>query len=108
MIGNGFLWRLLTPAVTDYTSGYYAVKKDVAETLDLEGTYVDYCIRFAYKAWLWGYKVREVPVVIYPRIGGESKTAASISGLFAISFGCLWVAFTLKMNRKKIRAAKPG
>ena len=108
MIGNGFLWRLLTPAVTDYTSGYYAVKKDVAETLDLEGTYVDYCIRFVYKAWLWGYKVREVPVVIYPRIGGESKTAGSISGLFAISFGCLWVAFTLKLNRKKIRAAKPG
>lgn len=106
IVGNWCLRHLLTPAVTDYTSGYYAVRKDMVEDLGLEGTYVDYCIRLAYTAWVRGYAIREVPVVIYPRLGGESKTATSLSGLFAISFGCMWTAFALKMNSKKIRAAK--
>ncbi len=105
MMGNWFLRQVLTPAVSDYTSGYYAVKKDVVQAIGLDGTYVDYCIRFAYKAWALGYTIREVPVVIYPRKRGESKTAISLAGLFAISFGCLWAGFALKMNTRKIQAA---
>ena len=94
--------QILTPAVTDFTSGFYAVRKNVIDDLGIDGTYVDYCIRLAYKAWVRGYTIREVPIVIHPRMSGKSKTAVSISGLFAISFDCLWAAFVLKFNRKKI------
>jgi len=107
IFGNWCLQQILTPAVTDFTSGYYAVRKDVIDSLGVDGTYLDYCIRLAYKAWVQGYAIGEVPIVIDPRMGGESKTATSIRGLVAISFSCLWAAFVLKLNRKNIQAAKP-
>lgn len=96
LFGNRLLHRLLTPAVTDYTSGYYAVRRDVVRTLGLGGTYVDYCIRLACMADAAGYRIREVPVVVHPRIGGASKTAASVRGLASISLKCLRTAFELR------------
>ena len=108
LLGNRALHRFMTPQVTDYTSGYYAVRKEVVEELGLGGTYVDYCIRFAYMVSVCGYDIREVPVVVYPRVGGQSKTAVSLFGLIAISFGCLRVAVSLKMARKKIAPAGSG
>jgi dolichol-phosphate mannosyltransferase len=108
LLGNRALHRFLTTQVTDYTSGYYAVRKEVAEGVGLGGTYVDYCIRFAYMASLRGHVIREVPVIVHPRVGGQSKTAVSLFGLFAISFGCLRVAVLLKMARHKNASVGSG
>ena len=108
LLGNRALRRFLTPQVSDYTSGFYAVRKEVAYGLGLDGTYVDYCIRFAYMASLRGHVIREVPVVVHPRVGGQSKTAVSLFGLMAISFGCLRVAVSLKMAGNKIAPAGSG
>jgi dolichol-phosphate mannosyltransferase len=104
LLGNRVLHRFLTRHVTDYTSGCYAVRQEVVEGLGLGGTYVDYCIRFAYMASLRGHVVREVPIVVHPRIFGQSKTAISLFGLIAISFGCLRVAVSLKLAGNKIAA----
>lgn len=107
LIGNRALHRLLTRDVTDYTSGYYAVRKAMVKDVGLKGTYVDYCIRLGYLASSRGYTVREVPVVVHPRMGGASKTAVSISGLFGISWSCLRTAFELKMSRKDEGGRQP-
>ena len=106
LLGNRAFHRLLTDKVTDFTSGYYAVRKDVIAAVGLEGTYVDYCIRLAYLASLQGYDIREVPIVVHPRIGGQSKTAVSVIGLCRISLDCLRAAIALKVAAKKIRAAR--
>jgi dolichol-phosphate mannosyltransferase len=98
MAGNKMLRVLMTSAVTDYTSGYYAVKKEVVNSVGLTGTYVDYCIRFAYGAFVRGYKIREVPLVVYPRMQGDSKTASGFFSLIYIALECLWTAFVLRMN----------
>jgi dolichol-phosphate mannosyltransferase len=107
LLGNRLLHRLLTDQVTDFTSGYYAVRKKVVESVGLDGIYVDYCIRFAHLVSLHGYVIREVPIVVHPRIGGESKTAVSITGLLGISLSCLRAAFALRAAANKIRAGKP-
>ncbi|MFM2128548.1 MAG: hypothetical protein RL477_94, partial [Pseudomonadota bacterium] len=106
--GNRLLHRLLTAEVTDFTSGYYAVRRNLVRDVGLRGTYVDYCIRLAYLASLRGYVIAEVPVVVHPRMGGASKTATSISGLFRISLSCLRTAWELRMHRRDFQRRKAG
>ncbi|HNW93387.1 MAG TPA: polyprenol monophosphomannose synthase [bacterium] len=72
--------RLLTPEITDYTTGFLMARREVFAAIPLRGDYGEYCIDFLYRAWQAGFTVREIPYVSPPRRAGASKTATNIMG----------------------------
>lgn len=75
-----FASLVLCPTIKDYTSGYVGTRKEILETLPLEGDYGEYCIGFLYRAYKRGYRILEIPYTCLPRRSGESKTATDLGG----------------------------
>ena len=102
--GNRLARIILDRRYYDYTSGFYAVRKEAINQLGLEGDYLDYCIALLYKATRYGYSVREIPVTIKPRLNGESKTSNSPGAVIPIALNCLIKIIKLKFTvRKRIK-----
>jgi len=99
--GNLFARLVLDRRYYDYTSGFYAVKKNVIADVGLEGEYLDYCIRLIYKTALKGYRISEIPVTISPRMHGESKTSNNLFVVFLLSLKCIFIIISLKLNASK-------
>ncbi len=76
--GNWLLRMLLSRQVTDWTSGFIAVRAGVVAAIPLEGDYGEYFLSFVYRALAAGCRVREVPYVIVPRLSGVSKTGENL------------------------------
>ncbi len=73
------LWLRLVLGVrtTDNLSGFMVIRREVLEQLGGEELFVgygDYAIRLLKRAQAAGLKIKEIPVVYGPRMGGESKT----------------------------------
>ena len=68
--------------ITDYTSGFLAVKKEVFDQITLRGDYGEYCIDLLFRAKVLGYRLKEVPYDCVERHAGESKTATNVVGFF--------------------------
>jgi len=76
-----WLANLYTRIVTrlplrDSTSGYKCFKREVLETIDLEGIHSDgyaFQIEMDFKAWKKGYRLLEIPIVFEDRNAGVSK-----------------------------------
>lgn len=100
-VGNFVVRHLLDPRYYDYTSGFYAVRMSVVDRIQIEGHYLDYCIRLLADAGRQGLKISEVPVVMLPRAHGESKTASSLFTLMGIAFDCFKVILYISWNRKR-------
>ncbi|MEG3618532.1 glycosyltransferase [Magnetovibrio sp. PR-2] len=98
-IGNWTVRNLLEPEYFDYTSGFYAVRRSVFDTIEVKGKYLDYCIRFLVQTVRAGFKVEEVPVVMMPRERGESKTTSGAFTLMKIMFDCFIVIMGLVTRR---------
>ena len=71
---------VLSPAIKDYTSGYIGSRKEILNTIPLQGDYGEYCIGFLYRAYQRGYRILEIPYTCLPRRSGESKTATDLGG----------------------------
>ena len=99
--GNWLLRRLLSRAVTDWTSGFIAVRAEVTRAIPLEGDYGEYFLVFVYRALAAGYRVREVPYVIEPRLFGVSKTGENLREY--AQRGVQYVAAAMRARR----AARP-
>lgn len=76
-----FLFNKLTQLFgfpsTDVTSGFYAVKKQVIDTVGVERIYYgygDYHLRLVYFTKKHGYSIMQVPTYYKKRIYGESKS----------------------------------
>jgi dolichol-phosphate mannosyltransferase len=69
--------RLLTALpITDATGGFKCFRRYVLERLDLEHIKSNgyaFQIEVTYKAWLAGFKIREIPIIFYDRVIGTSK-----------------------------------
>lgn len=102
--GSKLLQWLLSPLVTDYTSGFFAIRRELADKIELRGFYADYCVNLAYEAVIRGFKVAEVPMAVDPRMKGESKTAGSLARLARVANWCLSAALSLRLNKKRIAA----
>jgi len=100
-IGNVFAQTILDSRYHDYTSGFYAVRKQVIDDVGLEGAYLDYCISLLYKTIRRGYNVSEVPVVIVPRLKGESKTSNNVLSIISVTFDCVVRVFWLRLTEKQ-------
>ena len=68
---------LLDSSVTDYTTGYILCRREVIDNIKFRGDYGEYCIDFLYRAIKYGYKIKEIPLVLYDRKYGETKTASN-------------------------------
>ena len=86
--GNKVVRFFLDSAYSDYSSGFYAVRRHVFDHLALEGEYLEYCIHLLYSAVQRGFRVVEVPVIIKPRKRGVSKTANDLQTLVLIAINC--------------------
>jgi len=76
---NHTLRHLLGPAVTDYTSGFIATRREVFQNIRLQGDYGEYFIDFMYRILLSKrFKIIEMPYIMQPRRSGISKTGTNI------------------------------
>tara|TARA_B100000315_G_scaffold74900_2_gene68626 strand:+ start:4409 stop:5203 length:795 start_codon:yes stop_codon:yes gene_type:complete len=100
-LGNWAIRHILNPTYKDYTSGFYAVKRETLNEIELQGKYLEYCISLTYLAILKGYKVVEVPITLISRKHGKSKTALSTFSILSIAYDCFKTAFLLRFNAKK-------
>ncbi|MBF0133676.1 MAG: glycosyltransferase [Magnetococcales bacterium] len=96
VLGNLTVRHFLDRRFHDYTSGFYAIRKPVFQTIELEGFYLDYCIRLLYKACVHDFKVVEVPMTVFARQKGESKTSSSIRDLVPILLHCFHAVVELR------------
>jgi dolichol-phosphate mannosyltransferase len=71
---NTFIYK----NITDYTSGYIFLKKQILETKRLEGDYGEYFIDLVYYLNQNNFHIIEIPYIMYSRIHGASKTATNI------------------------------
>lgn len=97
-VGNKIIRYILGVPLHDFTSGFFGVRKQVFEKIELEGNIVDYCISFPYRAIINKYKVVEVPMILETRKRGKSKTSNSLWSILKITFQCLKKTFFLKLQ----------
>lgn len=78
--GNLYIGAALGTGLTDMTAGYRAIRREVLETLDLDGLskagYI-FQVDLAFQAWKESFDVREVPITFTERTLGESKLDGS-------------------------------
>jgi dolichol-phosphate mannosyltransferase len=74
-IGNFIMPRLFGLNFHDYTSGFIAVRNNIARSITLRGFYGEYFIDFIVRAFARGYRIVEIPYICKPRLRGVSKTA---------------------------------
>lgn len=98
---NIFLRIVLTSRFRDWTSGFIAVRTQVAERIGLRGDYGEYFMDFMERAILLDYRFIEVPYVNVPRKSGETKTAPNLSSLFRRGSKYLWMIGRLEGVRLK-------
>lgn len=74
--------RLITGMpIRDTTAGFICYKKKVLQTIPLDNVkFVGYAfqIELKFKAWKYGFKLTEVPIIFTERVRGQSKLSAGI------------------------------
>ena len=82
--------------IKDATAGFKCYHKSVLQTIELDKVrFVGYAfqIEMKFTAWMYGFKIKEVPIIFTERTLGESKMSGKI----------FWEAFT-GVIRMKIRS----
>src|SRR5258708_5752476 len=103
--GNRFaagLIRLLYGAKISDLGPFRAARADVLRALALEETTYGWAVEMILKAALAGFRVVEVPVSYYPRIG-KSKISGTLKG----TVGAAWFILSL-IVRYYLRHRRPG
>ncbi len=97
--GNVFARWILDHRYFDFTSGFYAVRREVFDIVKVKGYHLDYCIRFLIQTTRQGYSVVELPVTMVSRQHGDSKTTSGLFTLLKIIVSCAWVVLGLATRR---------
>lgn len=71
---NSIAMFLFGSDITDYTTGFLAIKTSVVHRIPLRGDYGEYCIDLLVRAKRLGYTLKEIPYVSPRRKFGTSKT----------------------------------
>ncbi|HEX2179241.1 MAG TPA: polyprenol monophosphomannose synthase [Actinomycetota bacterium] len=86
---NLYSMVLLGFPIRDSTSGFRCYRREVLESLDLDGVSsqgYSFQIEMAFSSWRRGFRVAEVPIVFRERSSGKSKMSRDI-----VVEGVLWV-----------------
>jgi len=102
-LAAGLISLLFQQRITDL-GPFRAARADVFRVLALEETTYGWAVEMILKGALRGFRIVEVPVSYYPRIG-KSKISGTISG----TVGAAWFIFTriLRYYFRKRRAGTP-
>lgn len=84
---NTLISRLFGTDLTDYTTGFLAVRRAVLDHIPLQGNYGEYCIDLLVRAKVFGYHIKEIPYRSPPRRYGASKTAPDLATLIRHGYG---------------------
>jgi len=88
-LSNLFIFK----EITDYTSGYICIKKDLIKKLKLKGFYGEYFVDLIVKCKLNNYKILELPFLENKRKTGDSKTTEINKIKYLITTYFYFVAF---------------
>lgn len=106
---NFLLRRLIGLGLTDYTSGFAAVRRAVIADLGLRGDYGEYFIDLVCRARGKGYSVVEIPYVIKPRRLGDSKTCSGPLQYARLGVGYALTAVRLRWSAgRRVRHRGPA
>lgn len=67
--------------IRDATAGFVCYRKKVLETIPLDKVkFIGYAfqIEMKFKAWKYGFKIKEIPIIFTERVRGQSKLSAGI------------------------------
>lgn len=92
---NFLVHRLLRLSVTDYTSGYIVLRRDLLRRHRLVGDYGEYFIELVYWLSREGTRIGELAYESPPRTWGESKTGPNLWRLVRRGVRYLWLTFRL-------------
>ncbi|MBC7962587.1 MAG: glycosyltransferase [Steroidobacteraceae bacterium] len=94
---NRLLRHILDPSFHDYTSGFVAARRNVFESMTLQGDYGEYFVDFAYRLLCdKRYRVCELPYIMQPRRSGVSKTGSNLFHFLIRGRKYLWTIIRLK------------
>jgi dolichol-phosphate mannosyltransferase len=96
---NFLVRRQLGNHVTDYTSGFIVVRRDLLLPHRLVGDYGEYFIELVHYLIRAGVPIVELPYESPPRVWGESKTGSTLPKLFRRGLKYLWLMLRLQLRR---------
>ena len=67
--------------VTDPTGGYKCFRRAVLEAIDLSAVHSNgyaFQIEMTYRAWMLGFRIREIPIIFVDRHAGSSKMSGHV------------------------------
>ncbi|MBL92745.1 MAG: dolichyl-phosphate beta-D-mannosyltransferase [Myxococcales bacterium] len=79
--GSLYARTILGLSVKDLTGGFKCFRREVLEAIDLdsvESTGYSFQIELTYRAAQKGFRIKEVPIVFYERVAGNSKMSKDI------------------------------
>ena len=107
--GNRYAGIVLGTGVGDATSGYRAYPADTLKAIDFASTRAKgygFQIETAYRVWLWGGRIVEVPIIFTDRVRGHSKMTWRIA-LEELSLVTWWgVRDRVRGRRRKAARAR--
>lgn len=100
---NRLSMLLFGTSITDYTTGFLAVRREVLHTIPLRGNYGEYCIDLLVRAQAAGYRIEEIPYISPPRRYGRTKTAPNLSIFIHHGYGYMHTLLRLLRTVKILR-----
>ena len=95
--GASYYVRLITGLpVTDPTGGFKCFRRQVLESIDLNQVRSNgyaFQVEMTYKAWMAGFRVREIPITFVDRYAGRSKMSGHIVR------EALWMVWALTVSQ---------
>ena len=87
--------------INDATAGFKCYRRQVLETIQLEKIrFVGYAfqIEMKFTAWMFGFKIKEVPIIFTDRTKGQSKMTSGIikeavGGVLQLKIGSLFKSY---------------
>lgn len=102
---NAYTRIMLRLPITDATAGFRFYRAEVLRALRLDGvSSAGYCFQvdLAWRSWLAGFRIGEVPIVFTEREYGRSKMDSSIVGEALVRVG--WWGISHRSRRTRARA----
>lgn len=94
--GASYYTRFITGLpVKDPTGGFKCFRRQVLETLNLDGIHSNgysFQIEMSFRAWKKGFRIKEIPIVFTERMEGKSKMSAKIVR------EAVWMVWKLKLQ----------
>lgn len=97
---NLYVQQLTRLPISDVTSGYRCWRREVLEAIDLDKVHSNgyaFQIEMAYRAYLHGFHIQEVPIVFTDRRAGKSKLSKRVI------WEAIWLPWRLRFGKQVSR-----